>query len=90
MAHPGPINIGSSWIHFILTPSLRGIPLENQTSKPFDWRKRGLGGLSAPQEWSENELGRDMWPSFPGMLELCGRTTFASQTWSRIRILRIL
>lgn len=22
------------------------------------------------EEWSENELGRDMWPSFPGMLEL--------------------
>ena len=23
-----------------------------------------------PQEWSEQEMGRDMWPSFAGMLEL--------------------
>ena len=22
------------------------------------------------QEWSEQEMGRDMWPSFAGMLEL--------------------
>lgn len=26
----------------------------------------------AAEEWSESEMSRDMWPSFPGMLELCG------------------
>ena len=29
-----------------------------------------LGDTFLPEEWSEQEMGRDMWPSFAGMLEL--------------------
>ena len=32
----------------------------------------------AAKEWSESEMSRDMWPSFPGMLELCGTLSWCN------------